>query len=318
MSALTSSAPALAALEPFLLLAKSARGAAAVKLIEQATSAPGCYVFSELLDVEGIKQLATSEHAPAYHLLEIFAYGTLTDYLAAAGPGSSPPLPPLSDAQRTKLQRLTLVTHAGRARVLDYYDLALALGVGPSADSLGAPVPSSSTAQPGLLSEANVRELEDIIIEAIYAGVLSGKLNQKLRRFEVEAAMGRDVKGGQELAEVSSALQAWSSTAEAVLAQLSQRINDARATARRAVEQKQAHEGEIARVLYQLYDHAAGGRRGGDRSGARKGKGEDGDAMEVDAEGGPPGEGSSAFSQGRNRKKTSGGSHLARHKRSRA
>lgn len=60
MSALTSSAAALAALEPYLLLAKNAKGAAAAKLIEQATSAPGCYVFSELLDVDGIKQVRDS------------------------------------------------------------------------------------------------------------------------------------------------------------------------------------------------------------------------------------------------------------------
>lgn len=43
---------ALARLEPFLILAKSARGAAAAKLIAEATAAPGCYVFSELADTD--------------------------------------------------------------------------------------------------------------------------------------------------------------------------------------------------------------------------------------------------------------------------
>jgi COP9 signalosome complex subunit 7 len=38
-------------LEPFLLMAKSAKGAAGAKLIQDATSAPGVYVFGELLDV---------------------------------------------------------------------------------------------------------------------------------------------------------------------------------------------------------------------------------------------------------------------------
>lgn len=44
-------------LEPFLLLAKSARGASAAKLIEQSTSAPGVFVFGELLDLPSIKEV---------------------------------------------------------------------------------------------------------------------------------------------------------------------------------------------------------------------------------------------------------------------
>lgn len=49
------SAPAK--LEPFLLLAKSARGAGAAKLIEQATASPGVYVFGELLDMPVVKEV---------------------------------------------------------------------------------------------------------------------------------------------------------------------------------------------------------------------------------------------------------------------
>lgn len=56
---LSASANALAKLEPFLLLAKSARGAAAAKLITEATAAPGCFVFSELFGFDGIKEVST-------------------------------------------------------------------------------------------------------------------------------------------------------------------------------------------------------------------------------------------------------------------
>jgi COP9 signalosome complex subunit 7 len=38
-----------AKLEPFLLMAKSIKGAAAAKLIQDVTSAPGVFVFAELL-----------------------------------------------------------------------------------------------------------------------------------------------------------------------------------------------------------------------------------------------------------------------------
>jgi hypothetical protein len=43
--------------QPFLLLAKSARGAGAANLITQATSAAGVYVFSELLEQQSIKDV---------------------------------------------------------------------------------------------------------------------------------------------------------------------------------------------------------------------------------------------------------------------
>lgn len=50
----------VAKLEPYLLLAKSASGAAAAKLIKEATAAPGCYVFGELSECEGVKGVSRS------------------------------------------------------------------------------------------------------------------------------------------------------------------------------------------------------------------------------------------------------------------
>ena len=44
-------------LEPFVLISKSAKGAAAAKLIQDATSAQGVYFFAELLDAPNIKQV---------------------------------------------------------------------------------------------------------------------------------------------------------------------------------------------------------------------------------------------------------------------
>lgn len=43
--------------QPFILLAKSARGASVGNLVGQATGAPGVYVFSELLELQGIKDV---------------------------------------------------------------------------------------------------------------------------------------------------------------------------------------------------------------------------------------------------------------------
>lgn len=54
----SASSTAVARLEPFLLLAKSARGAGAAKLVAEATAAPGCYIFGELLEAEGVKEVS--------------------------------------------------------------------------------------------------------------------------------------------------------------------------------------------------------------------------------------------------------------------
>lgn len=78
-------------LEQFLLLAKTARGPAVAELIKQALGAPGVYVFSELLETECVKEVASGPHANYVRLLEIFAYGTYADYKSKFYPISSIP-----------------------------------------------------------------------------------------------------------------------------------------------------------------------------------------------------------------------------------
>ena len=47
----------VAKLEPFLLMVKGAKGAAAAKLIQDATSAPGIFVFGELLEHPSVQEV---------------------------------------------------------------------------------------------------------------------------------------------------------------------------------------------------------------------------------------------------------------------
>ena len=44
-------------LEAFLLLGKSVRGIAATQLVQQVTEAPNIFVFGELLQLDGIKEV---------------------------------------------------------------------------------------------------------------------------------------------------------------------------------------------------------------------------------------------------------------------
>lgn len=48
-----------AKLEPFLLMSKNVKGAAAAKLVQDATSAPGVFVFAELLELPNIQEVRT-------------------------------------------------------------------------------------------------------------------------------------------------------------------------------------------------------------------------------------------------------------------
>ena len=44
------------------------------------------------------------------------------------------------------------------------------------------------------LEISTVRELEDLVIEGISAGVVQGKLDQKSSHFEVDYVIGRDIR----------------------------------------------------------------------------------------------------------------------------
>ena len=85
---------ALNALEPFILLSKSANSPrAAANLVTQAISAPNTFVFAELLQTPNIQSLQTAseEHARYLTLLQIFAWGTWSDYTGK--PSSIPQVP---------------------------------------------------------------------------------------------------------------------------------------------------------------------------------------------------------------------------------
>eukprot|EP00959_Pyramimonas_sp_CCMP1952_P311910 6527933-Pyramimonas_sp.AAC.1 len=73
-----------AALEQFCILAKSAKGRAAVQIIAEATSASNLFAFGELLDQPNLKELKGTEYAASYELLRMFAHGTWSDYKGEA------------------------------------------------------------------------------------------------------------------------------------------------------------------------------------------------------------------------------------------
>uniref|UniRef100_A0A8D0WRJ3 COP9 signalosome subunit 7A n=1 Tax=Sus scrofa TaxID=9823 RepID=A0A8D0WRJ3_PIG len=160
--------------EQFLLLAKSAKGAALATLIHQ---------------------LAESDFASTFRLLTVFAYGTYADYLAEARN-----LPPLTEAQKNKLRHLSVVTLAAKVKCIPYAVLLEALAL------------------------RNVRQLEDLVIEAVYADVLRGSLDQRNQRLEVDYSIGRDIQR-QDLSAIARTLQEWCVGCEVVLSGIEEQVS---------------------------------------------------------------------------------------------
>jgi len=258
MSDYINSGATLACLEPFLLIAKSAKGAAAAKLVQDAISAPGVFVFSELLETPSIQELAANEqHKGWLDVLQLFAYGTYQDYKARAAE-----LPKLSAVQETKLKYLTLATLARAARILPYSRLQETLDIHV------------------------IRDLEDLIIDAMYQDVIRGKLDQQQSTFEVEWSMGRDVKS-DEVKDILAALNNWSRMTGALLQSMDKKIKKIKEeqTENDTLQKKQNTllRDNIKEVSEKIQPP---GQTRPPRSKGRAGEGSFTDAMEIDDRGG--------------------------------
>jgi COP9 signalosome complex subunit 7 len=206
------------ALEQFVLLAKSTKGAACTELIKQVLEAPGVYVFGELLHMQNIEELSSTPQKNYYNTLNLFAYGTYKEYLA-----HKKDLIDLSPAQKKKLQHLTIVTLATKSKCIPYSMLLEELGI------------------------TNVRDLEDLIIEAIYADIIHGKLDQKNSQLEVDYAIGRDTRP-EDVNVIVNCLQDWCSACEGVLACVETQIHRANTEKNRSMLRKAEVEQEISNI----------------------------------------------------------------------
>lgn len=206
-------------MEQFLILAKSAKGAAAVELIKQVLETPGIYVFGELLDCASIKELADNETFSAYYqLLNIFAFGTYSDYLSNAER-----LPQLTIAMINKLRHLTIVSLAMKSKYIPYSVLLKELDM------------------------RNLRELEDLIIEVIYANVVSGKMDQSNNCLEVDHTIGRDIKP-EHLKKVISVLSDWCRNCDSVLKNIEMQIATANQLKDEHLRNKQQIEAQVTNI----------------------------------------------------------------------
>lgn len=135
-------------------------------------------------------------------------------------------LPQLTDAHILKLKHLSLVSLACVSRTLPYgmrsfyrsTQTSQFTRINPSTDLLNQELDVHTT-----------RELEDLIIEVIYAGLVDGRLDQRNSRFSVDSVTSRDVSP-QSNQQLAFALGAWSDKIQQTISMLDQKIDQARAS----------------------------------------------------------------------------------------
>ncbi|XP_065061473.1 COP9 signalosome complex subunit 7b-like isoform X2 [Rhopilema esculentum] len=205
-------------LEQFLLLAKNIKGTAVGHLIKQVTEAPGVYVFGELMRLPNIKEIASCELEKEWNLLNLFAYGKYSNYTA-----NVQNFPELSEAQVMKLRHLTIIELASINKHIPYSTLLQELGM------------------------KSVRQLEDLVIETIYVGILRGKLDQKRQQLEIEFVIGRDIKE-ETIDSIADVLEKWCKSCDEVLESLDKQISRSNSTKEHRLRLKKQIEEETGNL----------------------------------------------------------------------
>ncbi|KAK0118071.1 hypothetical protein ONS95_012379 [Cadophora gregata] len=209
------------ALAPFLALTKTANSPrAAANLVEGATSAPNTFIFAELLQAPNIQALANSpEFSGHLSLLKTFSYGTYTDYISAAD------LPQLNPAQTLKLRQLSFLTLAKNQADLSYKKLL---------ENLGLETP---------------RELEDLVISAIYAGLVSATLDPYHQVVAVSSVSPlRDLQPNS-IPAMLSTLNEWSTRCVSTLADLEKQIAGIKAEALKRHREEAEWNAQVEKLM---------------------------------------------------------------------
>ena len=90
-----------------------------------------------------------------------------------------------------------------------------------------------------------VREIEDLVIDCIYEGVLTNaKMDQQKRLIEVDVVVGRDVHASQ-VAQMAAVLAAWEERSEQLLKIAEQQAHSATVASEAAAKQKEEFETRV-------------------------------------------------------------------------
>lgn len=234
---------ALAALQPFVHLANTTKAPShrfIADLITRATSAPGTFVFTELLQLPAIQSLRAADTAPEYRaylsLLEQFSWGTIEEYnsepctdltLPVLTYLDSSDLPALNEAQTLKLQQLSLLSIAS--------------------PFLSATSTENSLTYPHLISALSLSDatsLESLVTACIYSNLLTARLSPTSTPPTVHitaVAPLRDLRP-QSLYSLLQILSTWSSRCDDTITHLEDKIDAIKVDAIKRNTQAQKHQ----------------------------------------------------------------------------
>lgn len=238
-------------MEALVEQAKATTGPVALSgIIGRALSSKSIFAFGELLDLPSIQALSSTPNASHLALLELFAYGTYADYTAGRASGKFGELPP---EQLLKLRMLTVATLAGEQSVLDFAALGPALG----------------------LEGGDLKAIEDVVLAAVTAGLVTGRVDQRRGRLEVSGAQVRDVQPSPEAIDALLAkLAQWKAAVAAASDSARKRLEgmgaDAAVAAREAAEFKKRLEEGKRSADKEAEQRLAEGRGGGAAGGGRR------------------------------------------------
>ncbi|KAI9500651.1 COP9 signalosome complex subunit 7b [Coemansia spiralis] len=205
-------------MDEYLLKLNNVSPVERIPIIQKALEDESIVHYGRLLISPKLEELAqTEEYSSILRQVEIFCYGTLSDYNADAA------LPQLTPLQTEKLKHLTLISLASNAKVLEYDIAKKELGFDDD------------------------QKVEDLVINSTYKKLISARLDQQRRIIEVNYVIGRDVRR-EDLEDIYNKLEKWAQDCDQVLGDISSEIDVANKTA----SDKKAQDFEFTKALQTL------------------------------------------------------------------
>merc|ERR1719282_1656 len=178
--------------------------------------------------MSNIQDLTNGPNSSYLTLLNIFAFGNHKSLLEC-----TEPLPEVTETMRRKLRLLTVVSLAEQNKMLAYNLLMSELDIN------------------------TVRELEDLVIEGISAGVIQGKLDQKSSHFEVDYVIGRDIRKS-DIGSIVSVLTAWCDNCDNMLRGIEGQVERVNGERREHLTHKAALDAKMNELKQQLKNQPLG------------------------------------------------------------
>jgi len=203
----------------YLSAARGATAKTATEICIQATSDPALHVFGELLQSPSIFALQGTAEQKFYDLLRLFAYGTVDDYKQ-----NPDRFPQFTGNHWKKLRMLTLVSLANKNNFLNYSLLM------------------------EKLSLTTVREVEDVVLDAIYAGLVRARMDQRAAVVEIMSAAGRDVHTPDGVTEMIGVLRSWVDRSAQLVSAIDDKITFIGTQTKLVADQKAAAAANVERV----------------------------------------------------------------------